>query len=98
MEKPNRRQEPICQVSRLDPSPPVSQSPFPGVFFVSSDHALWFHRPVDMNQWHFVEQRPLAAHGGRGTAAANVWSTDAKLVASFTQAALMRIHDGIGAE
>ena len=31
----------------------------PNVFMVSLDHALWFHRPVDLNNWHFVEQWPV---------------------------------------
>jgi acyl-CoA thioesterase-2 len=62
----------------------------PDVFIVSLDHGMWFHRPVDMNQWHFVEQRPLTAEGGRGVACGCVWTQDKKLVASFTQEALMR--------
>ena len=64
----------------------------PGVFFVSLDHAMWFHRPIDMNQWHFIEQRPLVAARGRGVACGYVWSQDRKLVASFTQEALMRFE------
>ncbi len=64
----------------------------PGVFFVSLDHAMWFHRPIDMNQWHFVEQRPLVAARGRGVACGYVWSQDRKLVASFNQEALMRFE------
>ena len=64
----------------------------PGIFFVSLDHAMWFQRPVDMNQWHFIEQRPLVAERGRGVACGYVWSQDRKLVASFTQEALMRFE------
>lgn len=64
----------------------------PGVFFVSLDHAMWFHRPIDMNQWHFVDQRPLVADRGRGVACGHVWSKDRKLIASFTQEALMRFE------
>lgn len=64
----------------------------PGVFFVSLDHAMWFHRPIDINQWHFIEQRPLVAECGRGVACGYVWSQDRKLIASFTQEALMRFE------
>ena len=62
----------------------------PGVFFVSLDHAMWFHRPVNLNNWHFVEQRPVTAVGGRGTATGTVWNQAGELVASMTQEALMR--------
>ncbi|MFT4582663.1 MAG: acyl-CoA thioesterase-2 [Gammaproteobacteria bacterium] len=61
------------------------------VFFVSLDHAMWFHRPIDLNEWHFVEQWPIAATRSRGVARGQVWSRDKKLVASFTQEVLMRI-------
>jgi len=64
----------------------------PGVFLVSLDHAMWFHRPIDMNQWHFVEQWPVTVARGRGVATGYVWSRERKLVASFTQEALMRLE------
>jgi acyl-CoA thioesterase-2 len=63
----------------------------PGVFFVSLDHAMWFHRPINLNEWHFVEQWPVTAANSRGVATGQVWSRDRKLVASFTQEALMYI-------
>jgi acyl-CoA thioesterase II len=65
----------------------------PELVFVSLDHAMWFHSPPDLNAWHFVEQRPLVARGGRGTAFAQVWRADGTLVATFTQEALMRPVD-----
>jgi acyl-CoA thioesterase-2 len=65
----------------------------PGVVFVSLDHALWFHRPIDLNRWHFIDQRPLTVGGGRGVATAMVWTAEGELVASFTQEALLRLGD-----
>jgi acyl-CoA thioesterase II len=62
----------------------------PDVFFVSLDHALWFHQQIDLNQWHFVEQAPVVAANGRGLTTAKVWSQEKQLVASFTQEVLMR--------
>jgi acyl-CoA thioesterase-2 len=62
----------------------------PSLLFVSLDHAMWFHREPNLNEWHFVEQRPLIARGGRGTATGQVWQADGTLVATFTQEALMR--------
>jgi len=63
----------------------------PDVFCVSLDHAMWFHRPVDLNRWHFVEQRPLAYARERGVAGAEVWTEDGALVASFRQEVLLRL-------
>ena len=65
----------------------------PGVVFVSLDHAIWFHRPIDLNQWHFIDQRPITVGGGRGVATAMVWSEEGELVATFTQEALLRLGD-----
>lgn len=64
----------------------------PGVFFVSLDHAMWFHRPINLNEWHFVEQWPVIAANSRGVSTGQVWSRDCKLVASFTQEVLMYIE------
>lgn len=65
----------------------------PGVIFVSLDHALWFHRPFDLNEWLFVDQRPVTVGGGRGLATATVWNTAGELVVSFTQEALLRLGE-----
>ncbi len=62
----------------------------PGLFFVSLDHALWLHSPINLNEWHFVEQKPITIQNNRGLAAAKVWSASGLLVASFTQEVLMR--------
>ncbi len=62
----------------------------PGLFFVSLDHALWLHNPINLNEWHFVEQKPVTIQNNRGLAAAKVWSTSGLLVASFNQEVLMR--------
>lgn len=64
----------------------------PGVFCVSLDHSMWFHQPINLNDWYFVEQRPLAVANERGTANAYVWTQQGELAASFTQEALIRIE------
>ena len=63
----------------------------PGVFSVSLDHALWIHRPVNLNEWHFVAQWPVTAAADRGIAMAEVWSQGGQLVASFRQEVLVRV-------
>ena len=63
----------------------------PGMQMASLDHAMWFHRPFNLNQWHFIDQRPVTVGNGRGLATAKVWDTGGQLVASFTQEALLRL-------
>ena len=64
-----------------------------GVVFVSLDHAMWFHRPVDLNRWLLLDQRPVTVGRGRGLATASVWTDDGTLVATTTQEALFRLDD-----
>ncbi len=64
-----------------------------GVVFVSLDHAMWFHRPFDLNHWHFLDQRAVTVGHGRGLATAMVWNEAGELVASATQEALLRLSD-----
>ena len=63
-----------------------------GTTFVSLDHAMWFHRPLDLDKWHFVEQWPGIADHNRGLAHGRVWNAAGKLIATFSQEALMRIE------
>lgn len=62
-----------------------------GTICFSLDHAMWFHRPFRMDDWHFYEQWPVVADGARGLAQGQVFNQDGVLVASFTQEALVRI-------
>ena len=63
----------------------------PGVIFVSLDHAMWFHRPFDLNDWLLVDQFPVTVGRGRGLATGNVYDRGGQLVVSFTQEALLRL-------
>lgn len=62
-----------------------------GTFCVSLDHALWFHQPVNLNDWHFVDQTVRTAKNGRGVGNGYVWSAAGELVASFTQEVLFHL-------
>ncbi len=63
----------------------------PGVAFVSLDHAGWIHRPLDLNRWHILDQRPISVARGRGLATASLWDDEGRLVATFNQEALLRL-------
>lgn len=56
----------------------------------SLDHALWFHRPVPMDDWLLFHKRTSAAQGARGLVHAEFFARDGSLVASVTQEGLLR--------
>jgi len=63
----------------------------PGFQSASLDHAMWFHRPVNFNNWHLYSQESPSASGGRGFIRGSVFAEDGALVASVTQEGLMRM-------
>lgn len=56
----------------------------------SLDHALWFHRPIDVGGWHLFDQVSPSTSGGRGLNLAQIFSADGALVATCTQEGLIR--------
>lgn len=59
------------------------------VIGASLDHALWFHRPFDVNQWLLFSHHSPASGGGRGLAIGSVYQ-HGEVVASVVQEALLR--------
>jgi acyl-CoA thioesterase II len=57
----------------------------------SLDHSVWFHRPVDMEQWHLYAQDSPSSAGGRGLNRGMIYSHDGTLVASVAQEGLIRL-------
>jgi len=62
----------------------------PGLQEASLDHAIWFHRPSDFNQWHLYAQESPSASGSRGFIRGQVYDQAGRLVASVAQEGLMR--------
>lgn len=58
----------------------------------SLDHALWFHRPTDMNGWHLYDQDSPSASGARGFSRGSIYRQDGVLVASACQEGLIRVR------
>lgn len=56
----------------------------------SLDHALWFHAPVDMNEWVLSDYHPQIEGNGRGWYTGAIFTRDGTLVASIAQEALYR--------
>jgi len=63
----------------------------PGLQSASLDHAMWFHRPLDFNQWLLFDQDSPSTSQGRGLVRGQMFSGGA-LVASVAQECLMRIR------
>jgi acyl-CoA thioesterase-2 len=57
---------------------------------VSLDHAVWFHRPVDVNAWLLSEVHPVATGRGRGLTMGSIRTVDGDLVATTAQEVLLR--------
>lgn len=56
----------------------------------SIDHAMWFHRPVRVDEWLLYATDSPSASGARGFARGSIFSTDGRLVASTCQEGLIR--------
>lgn len=66
-------------------------APGSGLGWASLDHAVWFHRPCRINDWHLYVQDSPNASGGRGFARGAVYDSTGRLVASVAQETLIRI-------
>lgn len=64
----------------------------PGMQMASLDHALWFHRPFQVDDWLLYSFDSPTAQGGRGLARGQIFTRDGVLVASTTQEGLIRLH------
>jgi acyl-CoA thioesterase-2 len=56
----------------------------------SIDHAVWFHRPLRVDEWLLYVQDSPAAAGARGFARGTLFARDGTLVASVAQEGLLR--------
>ena len=59
----------------------------------SIDHAMWFHRPVRVDDWLLYATDSPSASGARGFARGSIFSRDGRLVASTSQEGLMRVAE-----
>ena len=64
----------------------------PGMQSASLDHAIWFHRPSDLAEWHLYDMHSPSASGARGFNLGSIYSADGRLVASCAQEGLIRYH------
>ncbi|MCC4907169.1 acyl-CoA thioesterase II [Microbacterium sp. cx-59] len=62
----------------------------PGGTVASLDHAMWWHRPVRVDDWLLYVQESPTSRGGRGLATGRIYTRDGDLVASVAQEVMVR--------
>ena len=62
----------------------------PHLQVASLDHAIWFHRPMNMEEWHLYSQDSPNSSGARGFTRGSIYDRSGNLVASVTQEGLIR--------
>lgn len=63
----------------------------PGMSVASLDHAMWWHRPVRVDEWLLYVQESPSAQGARGLATGKIFSRDGQHVASVAQEGMVRV-------
>ena len=63
----------------------------PGMTVASLDHAMWWHRPVRVDEWLLYVQESPSAQGARGLATGKIFSRDGRHVASVAQEGMIRV-------
>ena len=59
-------------------------------YTASLDHTIWFHRPVQADQWHLYDFSCHGFIGSRGLAIGHVFTAEGLHVATVAQEVLMR--------
>jgi acyl-CoA thioesterase-2 len=57
----------------------------------SIDHAMWFHRPLRVDDWLLYDLDSPSASGARGFGRGSIFARDGRLVASTAQEGLVRV-------
>ena len=68
------------------------QRPPSGFLLASLDHAMWFHRPIRVDEWMLFDLCSPWAGGARGFARASIYRRDGVRAATMAQEGLFRIR------
>ncbi|MFC0675731.1 acyl-CoA thioesterase [Brachybacterium hainanense] len=63
----------------------------PGLRMATINHAIWWHRHVEMDEWLLYVQRSPSASGGRGLTEGNLFDEAGDLVATVVQEGMIRV-------
>ena len=61
----------------------------------SLDHAMWWHRPVRVDEWLLYVQESPSAQGARGLATGKIFSRDGRHVATVAQEGMVRVPNDL---
>ncbi|GAP55855.1 acyl-coenzyme A thioesterase 8 [Arthrobacter sp. Hiyo6] len=64
----------------------------------SLDHAMWWHRPVRVDEWLLYVQESPSAQGARGLATGKIFSRDGLHVATVAQEGMVRVPADVTTE
>lgn len=62
------------------------------LFMASLDHAMWFHRECDLNDWLLYACDSPSTGGGRGLARGMIYDRSGRLIASTAQEGVLRLR------
>ena len=62
----------------------------PKIQVASLDHSMWFHRPLNMRDWHLYAQDSPNSSGARGFTRGGIYTRSGELIASVAQEGLIR--------
>jgi len=65
----------------------------PGMSVASLDHAMWWHRPVRVDEWLLYVQESPSAQGARGLSTGKIFSRDGVHVATVAQEGMLRLPE-----
>lgn len=63
----------------------------PGMSVASLDHAMWWHRPVRVDDWLLYVQESPSAQGARGLATGKIFNREGLHVATVAQEGMIRV-------
>jgi acyl-CoA thioesterase-2 len=69
--------------------PHLGRTERPGMM-ASVDHAMWFLRPMRVDEWLLYDQETASASAGRGLARGRIWTREGVLAASVVQEGVIR--------
>ncbi len=70
--------------------PEDRKAPRPKTLFASIDHAIWFHRRCQVDDWFLYYCKPISTSGARGLAEGSLYDPTGKLIATTVQEGLVR--------
>ena len=66
----------------------------PNLRIATIDHAIWFHKPINMNGWHLYSMESPYSGNARRLVNGKIFNEQGELVASTSQEGLLRLMNG----